>query len=230
MGIAAANQQLTTRGTNKRHAPTHDDWPALARQLVVALEGCAACFDRHVDGAARAAACQGVLDGVRASITQASQFARDLSASLPAQPDGLEGHPLIRLAQSYAAAFQAVGVACLLAEHAATLDGDPLGPRLITLACESAETLVQANRLIFGQRLLGSPVQMCGHVGKLEDQADEVFRNAIASRLGDRAAPSNGPTWSQHQADELRILSALEALTDRCEDIADMLLVVAFIV
>lgn len=151
-----------------------------------------------------------------------------LVAPLAAVEDaGVADHPLARLARAYAEAFEAVRYAIAsLAQH-------PQGQgRLPAQLAESAEraagALVQAIELVFGQRRFGSLSNIFAYVGAVEGQADDLLRRGIESLLGAGADPATGG-WDRRRADELRTLLALEALTDRCEDVADALLLVRYV-
>jgi hypothetical protein len=225
--IAGGPEPMTDRGDHQLLAE-RGDWLVLTQQLVAAIAGCSDCFRPQAADGGLAASCQAALDVVHQGTDQASRMAHAAAAGVSSEQGG-DDHPLDRLARSYAEAFRAVGVACLLAKNDATLAMSPRELSLIGLAHDAAQVLTRAVGLIVGARRLGSLVQMCEAVGEYEDRADAVFREAVAFRLGKREAERDLPGWSRQHAAELRALSALEALTDRCEDIADILLIVALV-
>jgi hypothetical protein len=128
----------------------------------------------------------------------------------------LADHPLTRLMVAYAEAFAAVRYAAAC-QQASPQGQAPLRAQLAELAERAGRAIAQAIELVFGERRLGSLTNVCAYIGVVEGQADGLLQRGIDSLLGEGG-------WDHRRAVELRSLLALEALTDRCEDIADALL------
>jgi hypothetical protein len=130
-----------------------------------------------------------------------------------------------------------LGGACLLL----TDDVVPLPPAaepLVERASQAARQLVIITDLIFNGRGLGSTTDLCAYVGELENQADAMYRGAVSALFGlkeaERAEPAPGGStrgasvWTPEHIRRFRVLNALESLTDRCEEIADELLLLEY--
>lgn len=157
----------------------------------------------------------------------------------PQPHDGLE-HPLVRLAHAYRAAFDAHAVALLLMDDRAPMPGEARG--LVERAAQAARLLNKLADLIYRGRGLGTVAHLCENVGALENQADALYRSAVSALFRANGAPSESgatsrannaddqaPTrWTAERAWRFHLLCALEALTDRCEDIADELMLVDY--
>lgn len=215
------------------------DWPTLAQQLTDVLRDCVAFVRTNRRDTAWEETCQHLLTAVHAGSAAAAMLASRVGSHV-AEPSphataeeaiwGSGEHPMRRLAHAYEAAFQAVGVVCLLISQSSTLPSAVRSADFVELAHSAAQSLVRAVGLVFGLRHLGSVVHWCEHVGTLEDRADVLFREAITARLAIAAEAPTSETWTPRLAADLHLLSALEALTDRCEAIADALLLVTFVV
>lgn len=156
---------------------------------------------------------------------------------LPQSLGGLE-HPLVRLARAYRAAFDAHGVALLLlADDQALMPGEASG--LVERAAQAAKLLGRLTDLIYHERGLGSVAHLCENVGMLENQADALYRSAVGALFSANGATGVTSTaasaqeqaqtrWTAERAWRFHLLCALEALTDRCEDIADELMLVDY--
>lgn len=155
---------------------------------------------------------------------------------LPPTLGGLE-HPLVRLARAYRAAFDAHGVALLLTDDGAPIPSEARG--LVERAAQAARLLGKLTDLIYHGRGLGTVAHLCEHVGALENQADALYRSAVSALFSASGAPgvtprTNGANeqvetrWTAERAWRFHLLCALEALTDRCEDIADELMLVDY--
>jgi hypothetical protein len=155
---------------------------------------------------------------------------------LPQTLGGLE-HPLVRLAHAYRAAFDAQGVALLLlADDQALMPSEARG--LVDRAAQAARLLGRLTNLIYHGRGLGSVAHLCENVGMLENQADALYRSAVSALFGSHGPHGVTPLndahervetrWTAERAWRFHLLCALEALTDRCEDIADELMLVDY--
>ncbi len=80
--------------------------------------------------------------------------------------------------------------------------------------------------MLLGTRRSGSIAQLAAYVGTLEGQADTLLRGFLAAPL-QNSTHGRQQDAADRQNTERHILLALEAMTDRCEDIADALLAVA---
>jgi hypothetical protein len=153
---------------------------------------------------------------------------------IPQTLGGLE-HPLVRLARAYRAAFDAHGVALLLlADDEARIPDEARG--LVERATQAARLLGRLTDLIYRSRGLGSVAHLCENIGLLENQADALYRSAVSALFstgGGNGAPGATTSqeqtrWTAERAWRFHLLCALEALTDRCEDIADELMLVDY--
>jgi hypothetical protein len=208
-------------------------WPSLAAHLTDIFGTCLTYVRMDPFDAARSALAQQLIDAVQYGITETMMLSAQINAVIPDEHrDRLDTseHPMLRFARTFEVAFRSVAIVCLLLGGPAALPIDSSSQELISLAHSSAEALVRAVGLVFGQRHLGSVIHWCERVGTLEDRADVIYRHAITERLRKTVKSAGTATWTTEQAIDLRLLSALEALTDRCEDIADALLIVALIV
>lgn len=241
-----------TNSTVIDSATAYARWSAVARELVETLASCSACLRSKLARDVQHEDWQTVLDGVHQGITEVFMFAQqssDVVGMAPARVSSVAAshaldHPLAQLARGYAAAFEAVGLVGLLLGSMSDAEIPSSAPEFIALGHRAAQALVPGLDLAFGRRRLGSVAQMCEHIGALENQADALFRSATALLLGpsgrlpevvptaDRAveeaegAQQAAVRWTAHRATTLRLLVALEMLTDRCEDVADALLLV----
>jgi hypothetical protein len=208
-------------------------WPSLAAHLADIFGTCLTYVRLDPADVGRPALAQQLMDAVQYGSTEAAMLATQVNAAIAKESqDSLDTseHPMLRFAHTFEAAFRSVAVVCLLLGAPAGLPVDPNSRDLISLAHDAAEALARAVGLVFGQRHLGSVVQWCERVGNVEDRADVVFHHAVTERLRKTEKSAGRATWTAEQARELHLLSALEALTDRCEEIADALLIVALIV
>ncbi|MBF6590940.1 MAG: hypothetical protein IVW57_10495 [Ktedonobacterales bacterium] len=133
-------------------------------------------------------------------------------------------HPLVQLARAYGTAFGAVETAAQLLARAPTERPTRAAERITELAVRAAKDLRQAVNLAFGQRGLGTVQHLCDHIATLENQADALYHSAVAMYLSKCGAARPGPRWTRDDAEHIQCLAALEALTDRCEDVAEALL------
>jgi hypothetical protein len=207
------------------HEPARTAWQQLSECLISAYQQCLRGVQPHLEEAERARIAQETVE-----ITlQGNAAALALLEGIPEAPgNGLTLHreyPWNEISRAYAAAFTAAGMVALQ-----TLTWSPrmvaLAAELARLALRAAETLNHGVGLLLGTRLSGSIVQVCAYVGTLEGQADTVLRGYLA-------APAEGYGYGSAQgitntsSAERQVLLALEAMTDRCEDIADVLLAAA---
>lgn len=255
-------------------ATTYARWSAVAQALAETLSNCSVCLQARLTRDVQHEDWQIVLDGVHRGVTEAFMFTQqhasltESGATTAAKTAGeaasatamrVFDHPLAQLGRAYAAAFEAVGLACLLLGNRPIAEIPPSAREFIELSRRAAQALVQGLDLAFGRRRLGSVAQICEHIGALENQADALFRNATAALLGPRTRARGQRTqvavkteaeegtgevrtgletvgleemdeleeqWTAQCAATLRLLVALEMLTDRCEDVADALLLV----
>jgi hypothetical protein len=208
-------------------------WPPLAAHLADIFGTCLTYVRMDPADPDRAALAQQIMDAVQYGITETAMLAAEINADIASMHrDTLDSteHPMLRFAHTFEAAFRSVAVVALLIGGPSALPVDSSSRELISLAQSAADVLARAVGLVFGQRHLGSVVQWCERVGTVEDRADVVFHNAVTERLRKAAKSAGGTTWTAEQAKDLHLLSALEALTDRCEEIADALLIVALVV
>lgn len=227
------------------HSPalqdTYERWALLNDMLEGVLDRCLclAQHDHSPDGPE--ADNEALLTQVQQGVLQASQLevwwrqAGISSVREPLEPPG------VQLARTYSAAFEAVGVVALLLgnlpEGRLPASTAPFAALLIDLAHIAAHAVHEELDLVFGRRRLGTVTNIHAYVASLENQADDVFRARVDAVLGNTRhviAGSEGGEhgvgqWPQQTAQTMRLLIALEALTDRCEDIADALLFVKYV-
>lgn len=218
----------------RRSATTADDWRELTDELIGALTFCAECLGRETEANERTQAGAALFTGVSQGIARAGNVIEGLRnwyADEESEENGvvtsLVQHPLIRLAQTYLAAFEAIGVVSLL------VFDRPLPPQLraiavkcVGLSLQAARELRKAVDLVFARQGLGTVANSCAQIGWLENQVDAVFQTALIAVFGQQSREHAVQRWTRDKAGMLRLLLALEALTDRCEEIAEMLLLV----
>ncbi len=213
-----------------------DDWRQLTDELIGALSFCADCLDRETEASERtpAVAAQTLLTGVSQGIARAgnvieclsNRYAEEESAEIGAVMSPVQ-HPLVRLAHTYLTAFEAVGVVSLLVfDMPLPSQMRAIAVKCVGLSLQAARELRKAVDLVFARQGLGTIANSCAHIGRLENQADAVFQTALIALFGQHNREHARHEWTQEQAGMLRLLLALEALTDRCEEIAEMLLLV----
>lgn len=205
--------------------------------------------DRSLDVAAADAANDAGLEEVRSHLHQgagraAAQLGHLAQAAPHAEQDGEIAetaaswstahrrpfdHSLIQLVQAYGAAFGTVEAATtsLARTPAAHMPG--AAGRLVELAVRSAKGLRQAMDLAFGQQGLGTVQHLCDHIATLENQADALYHSAVATALSRPRTAGQAARWTAEDAEHIRRLATLEALTDRCEEIAEALLLAEYL-
>ncbi len=83
--------------------------------------------------------------------------------------------------------------------------------RLADLGVSAAEAMEQALR---GLPALEGVEKHCVEVNRLENAADDVYRQAVSALFAEERSPTNILKWKE-------IYELLEAVTDRCEDVAN---------
>jgi hypothetical protein len=196
------------------------DWLHLSERLITTYQQCLTCVQPHLEPAARASAAQAVVE------TALQGNAAALALSGTATPGAVNRslleheYPWLEIGRAYAAAFTAAGFVALQASGTSSRIAS-LAPELARLALRAAETLAHGVGLLLGTRQSGSIAQISAYVGTLEGQADTLLRGFLA------APPGGNGSGRQRKGADRQMLLALEAMTDRCEDIADALLAVA---
>lgn len=220
---------------------TYEQWSQLNNTLEGVLDRCLHLAQHDHTAEGRDADNEALLAQVQQGVLQAAQlevWLRQGSSSPIREP--LEP-PGVQLARTYSAAFEAVGVVALLLGD---LPGErlpastaPFAALLIDLAHIAAHAVHEELDLVFGRRRLGTVTNIHAYVASLENQADDVFCARVDAVLGNMRTATAGNEggkhgvgpWPQQTAQTMRLLIALEALTDRCEDIADALLFVKYV-
>lgn len=201
------------------------EWLHLSERLITAYQQCLTCVQPHLEPAAQASAAQAAvetaLQGNAAALALIGTGASGaVNRSLLEQE-----YPWLEIGRAYAAAFTAAGFVALQATGASARPAS-LAPLLARLALRAAETLAHGVGLLLGTRQSGSIAQISAYVGTLEGQADTLLRGFLAAPPQNRTH-GRQQNAADRQSTERQILLALEAMTDRCEDIADALLAVA---
>lgn len=181
-----------------------------------------------------AAALQSALHRALMGQAEAARHERDASAE---ELDRMNC-PRLRLARAYRRAFEALGVASLLLAdvEAATDSARPLA-ELVELASQVAHALVIAAELLHDGSEPRNAAQLRRYISDLEHEADVRYLDAISAlydlddpndREGREVAATEARAGMQTapgaHAQEFRLLTALEALINRCEEISDALL------
>jgi hypothetical protein len=203
---------------------TRAEWLGLSERLITAYHQCLTCVQPHLEEAARAKATQATVE----TTLQGNAAAMALIEAMAerGESDLLLHHkyPWTEIGHAYAAAFTAAGMVALQAEACSSRMAS-LASELARLALRAAETLAHGVGLLLGTRRSGSIAQVCAYVGTLEGQADTLLRGYLAAPPERRSTGTEpGPDISSAVR---QCLLALEAMTDRCEDIADGLLAAA---
>lgn len=219
---------LAPLGDEQKDTPSEfEEWVYLTEELNNALARLLRVIQHATKGEDHVAATEDLMTTVLQGVLQASEPLIHLGVSGMGKPAELIEHPTVQLAHTYVAAFETIGSVALLIGN---LQPDQLTvgvSMFVQLAQRAAGVLYEAVGLLTGQRKLGSVANACKVIGGLEDQADALFRSQIAALFqradADVAAVIDGG-WTEQTARMVRTFVALESLTDRCEDIADALL------
>jgi predicted phosphate transport protein (TIGR00153 family) len=91
----------------------------------------------------------------------------------------------------------------------------PLSVEIAKVLVRSCEKMHTAMQLLPGLKKPGELLELCVEINKLENDADQIYRRAIA----DLFKPGNDPITVMKWRD---IYDNLEAATDRCEDVANI--------
>lgn len=203
----------------------HADWLHLSEYLITAYHQCLTCVQPHLEAAARERAAQAAVE----TALQGNAAALALIGAAASGVANRQARPYesswIEIGRAYAAAFTAAGFVALQTPGASSRM-TALAAELARLALRAAETLAHGVGLLLGTRQSGSIAQISAYVGALEGQADTLLRGFLASPPGGKRNGGQRDSAAQYSADRQTLL-ALEAMTDRCEDIADALLAAA---
>jgi hypothetical protein len=211
-------------GTLTLSEAARTDWLHLSKCLITAYQQCLTCMQPHLEEATRDKASQ-------AAVESALQGNAAALALIGVSAEGVNRQalhhesPWIEIGRAYAAAFTAAGFVALQASGTSVRMAT-LSAELARLALRAAETLAHGVGLLLGTRKSGSIAQISAYVGTLEGQADTLLRGFLASPSGGKRNGGQRDDAAQYSADRQTLL-ALEAMTDRCEDIADALLAAA---
>lgn len=201
------------------------EWSALAHELIAALACCRMCLQAYATPAEQDSRWQSLLGTVHRGVVHSTALANACIPTQAGDTSGSQNHPLAQLGRAYTAALESVGLAGLLLGGVTAEKMPPSAGDFVDLAYRAANALSQALDLAFGRRRLGSVSHLCAHVGALENQADSLFRGSVGALLGGRGELRAPRQWTRDRAETLRLLMVLEVLSDRCEDIADAVLV-----
>ncbi len=201
------------------------NWLCLSECLITAYQQCLDCVQPHLEEVARAEAAQATVETTLQGNAAALALIDATAAEGDSQPLLGRKYPWAELGRAYAAAFTAAGMVALQVA-AGPLRMTALAGELARLALRAAKTLAHGVGLLLGTRQSGSIGQISAYVGTLESQADTLLRGFLAAPPQKRR---NGGQQTDAERDSVdrQVLLALEAMTDRCEDIADALLAVA---
>jgi predicted phosphate transport protein (TIGR00153 family) len=92
----------------------------------------------------------------------------------------------------------------------------PHAKELADLLVKCAETMLRTMELLPNLKSSKELLELCAQIGKLENDADVIYRKAIATLF----KPGNDPLEVMKWRD---IYDALETATDRCADVADVI-------
>jgi hypothetical protein len=196
------------------------DWLHLSEGLITTYQQCLTCVQPHLEHTARASAAQVAVETALQGNAAALALIGAPTSGAVNRSQLEHEYPWLEIGRAYAAAFTAAGFVALQASSASARMAS-LASELARLALRAAETLAHGVGLLLGTRQSGSLAQISAYVGTLEGQADTLLRGYLAAPPG-----GNGSGRQRNSADR-QMLLALEAMTDRCEDIADALLAVA---
>jgi hypothetical protein len=240
------SQDNTNATTTSGDYTAHGGWAALADELIAALAALEQAIKVKLQSAAEnsrqgsdteAPEWQQVREhlhqGAARTAVQLAQVAQIATFHAPDRDTAVAwtsvharpfDHPLIQLAQAYGAAFGAVEMATQLYEPLPKAQVPNAAERLVELALKAAKGLRQAVDLAFGQQGLGTVQLLCDYIATLENQADALYHSAVVIYLARRKGDGQEARWTDADAKHIQRLSALEALTDRCEEVAEALL------
>jgi hypothetical protein len=200
-------------------------WMPLAEQLLTVFRQCVICVQPTLSPDARAEAAQATLEAALAGVSQSLALIGSSSDNTVGMQPPLQGNAWTELGHAYAAAFASAGSVVLRATGKSQ-NPPALAPEMARLALRAAETLAHGMGLLFGLRRSGSIAHVCAHIGSLESQADSLKRAFLTSPPASANAEGEGKNGRSDDVDR-QLLAALEAMTDRCEEVADALLTVA---
>lgn len=223
-GDFSEEQTQHPSGTLTLSEAARTDWLHLSKCLITAYQQCLTCVQPHLEEATRDKATQ-------AAVESALQGNAAALALIGVSAEGVNRQalhhesPWIEIGRAYAAAFTAAGFVALQASGTSARMA-PLSSELARLALRAAETLAHGVGLLLGTRQSGSIAQIFAYVGTLEGQADTLLRGFLATPPQTKMNSRQQADADKHNANR-QVLLALEAMTDRCEDIADALLAAA---
>lgn len=201
-------------------------WLHLADLLIATYQGCLMCVQPHLETAMRTRAIEATVESALQGHSAALALIESPTESILDSRTLQQEHPWAEIGRAYAAAFTAAGVVALQApERSPRISA--LAPELARLALRAAETLAHGIGLLLGTRQSGSLAQVCAYIGSLENKTDTLLRSFLAAPAppgGNDARQGN----LQRYTTDRQILKALEAMTDRCEDIGDALLAIPY--
>ncbi len=201
------------------------DWMPLAEQLLPVFQHCISCVQPTLSSTARMEAAQATLEAALAGVSASLALIGSASDSTVGNQPPLQGNAWTELGHAYAAAFASAGAVALRATGQ-TQNLPTQAPEMARLALRAAETLAHGMGLLSGLRRSGTIAHVCEHIGALESQADSLLRAFLTLPPASMTAASEGKKGTSDDVDRY-LLAALEAMTDRCEDVADALLAVA---
>lgn len=177
------------------------------------------------DGHARADRAQQALDNIQLGHAQLAGLAACEQGLGDAGGIGAGAWPLQRLATAYRAAFDALAGVCLGVPSQGSGEDTIEAAQFLEFVQRAAEALLRAVDLIFAQRGLGSVSDTCAYVARLENKSDALFHRCVARAM------SQGRTQEPNAAPAtiFEALETLEGIMDRCEEIAEALLLVYWI-
>jgi hypothetical protein len=196
-------------------------WMSLAEQLMQVFQRCAACVQPTSNLTTRTEKTQAALEAALAGVSESLTLIESSADSVVGSQPPLQGNAWTGIGHAYAAAFASAGFLALrAAEHPGNFPA--VAYDLARLAQRAAETLAHGMGLLLGLRRSGSIAHVCEHIGSLEGQADSLMRAFLT------LPPAKGE-GDNSKSDDMnrRLLAAVEAMTDRCEDVADALLAAA---
>jgi hypothetical protein len=225
MEPAHDHQPASLLGRFPQLTKDHADWLRLSEQLTAVYKQCGMCVRPVMEAAHRSSITHATLEAASRGESAALKLKEPAAEGDTASHVVFDSHIREEVSRAYAAAFAAAGLTALrAAEHPQKFSAP--APELARLAQRAAEALAHGMGLLLGVRQSGSIAQVCAYIGSLESQTDTLLRAFLASppeRVGNNAQQGDADRYSADR----QILTALEAMTDRCEDIADAFLAVA---
>lgn len=133
--------------------------------------------------------------------------------------DRADIHALITALDDVLDLTEAVSERVVLFEIAEVPDAARSLAQVLVRSCQAVEKAVT---LLSALDRAGEILEMCVEINRLENEADKLYRGALAELYREGSSGSDGSHHPLHVLKWRDIYDNLEAATDRCEDVANI--------